>query len=72
MTTTPTCPWCNSLRVPWVGLDGARYECGSMIHASGRFQQHPACEASQLSKRVRELEDKLAEASACKVIQGAP
>lgn len=72
MTPTATCPWCNSFRVPWVGLDGARYACGSMIHTSGLFRQHPVCGVSELSKRVLELEDKLAEASACKVIQGTP
>jgi len=42
-----------------MGAGEVRYKCGSMTHDGGLFQQHPACEASVLRKRVEELEDVL-------------
>jgi len=39
-----------------MGAGEVRYKCGSMDYDGGLFQQHPACEASVLRKRVDELE----------------
>lgn len=64
-TTTPEkCPWCSEAQAPLMGAGEVRYKCGSMTHEGGLFQQHPACEASVLRKRVEELEDQLAFAQA--------
>ena len=58
------CPWCSEVRDPLMGAGDVRYKCGSMTHEGGLFQQHPACEASVLRKRVEELEEQLAFAHA--------
>lgn len=59
-TTPEKCPWCSEARAPLMGAGEVRYKCGSITHESGLFQQHPACEASALRKRVEELEERLA------------
>lgn len=58
MNHSATCPWCSEAQAPLMGAGGVRYKCGSMTHEGGLFQQHPACEASVLRKRVEELEKK--------------
>lgn len=57
-TTPEKCPWCSEAQAPLMGAGEVRYKCGSMTHEGGLFQQHPACEASVLRKRVEELEKK--------------
>lgn len=54
--TPEKCPWCGEAQVPLMGAGDVRYQCGSMIHESGLFQQHPTCELGGLLKRVAELE----------------
>ena len=64
MNHSATCPRCSEGRAPQMGAGEVRYKCGSMTHESGLFQQHPACEASVLRRRVEELEEQLAFAQA--------
>lgn len=54
--TPEKCPWCGEARAPLMGAGEVRYQCGSMTHESGLFQQHPTCEVGGLLKRVAELE----------------